>query len=133
MFVFGAVKRTLAQSSGFRALIKERNFPCAAAILRMQLDTAMRVNALKIVEDRNQFCDQILKGTRFNSLKDHAGIRLNDAHSRKKLAEDHPWIESVYIQSSDFVHLSGRHFYNSIFKMDDDTRIMTLVMSGPMP
>jgi hypothetical protein len=132
-FVFGAVKRTLSQSSGFRTLIKERNFPCAAAILRMQLDTAMRVNALRIVEDRDRFCEQILKGTRFNSLKDSAGVKLTDAHLRKKLAEDHPWIGPVYEQSSDFVHLSGRHFYNSIFKMDDDTRIMTLAISGTDP
>jgi hypothetical protein len=130
MVVLGAVQRTLAQSRGFRKLIKTKNFPCAAAILRMQLDTGMRINALRIVENRNQFCEQILKGTRFNLLKDSAGIKMTDAHLRKKLSEDHPWISAVYEQTSDFVHLSGRHFYSSIFKMDDDTSVMTLAISG---
>jgi hypothetical protein len=133
LFVIGAVRRTLAQSQGFRDLIKAKNFPCAAAILRMQLDTAMRVNALRIVEERNQFCEEILKGKRFTSLKDSSGVKLTDAHLRKKLAEEHPWIGPIYEQTSDFIHLSGRHFYSSILRMDDDTRIVTFEISGTDP
>ena len=40
-----------AQARGFRDLIEARNFPCAAAILRLQIDTAMRINALSLVDD----------------------------------------------------------------------------------
>ena len=36
LFVFGAVKRTLAQSQGFRTMILESNFPSAAILLRLQ-------------------------------------------------------------------------------------------------
>jgi hypothetical protein len=133
LFIFGAVNRTLAQSKGFRDLINTRNFPCAAAILRMQLDTAMRVNAMLLVEDRNTFCEAILGERRFNTLRDAAGNRLTDAHRRKKLAENHPWIETIYTDTSDFIHLSGRHFYNSIANTNNTIKIVTLYISGNDP
>jgi hypothetical protein len=132
-FVIGALKRTLAQSQGFRDLIASKNFPCAAAILRMQIDTAMRVNALLLVEDRDASCKAVLDGKKFNTLKDSAGNKLNDVHLRKKLAEKHPWVSRVYEQASDFVHLSGRHFYSSIASTDDTTHMVYFSIGATDP
>lgn len=132
-FVLGATRRTLAQARGFRQLIEARNFPCAAAILRMQLDTAMRVKALSIVSDMHEACRQVLEGTRFSRLKDRSGKKLTDAHLREELARSHPWVSPVYEQASDFVHLSGRHFYSSIASTEDDTRIARFSISGEDP
>lgn len=132
-FVMGALRRTLAQAHGFRDLIVAKNFPCAAGVLRMQLDTAMRVNALLLVADRDQFCNEVLSGKQFNKLKDATANRLADAHLRQKLAEDYPWISKVYEQTSDFIHLSGKHFYNSIATVDGETRTAHFVISGKDP
>jgi len=123
-FVMGALKRSCAQSKGFRELISSQNFQCAAAILRCQIDTAMRVNALRLVADRDAMCSALLAGERFNALKDDTGKKMTDAYLREKLAEHHPWVNEVYRQTSDFVHLSGRHFYTSILSMDGETRTM---------
>lgn len=132
-FIFGALRRTLAQARGFRDLINARNFPCAAAILRLQLDTAMRVNALSIVDDVEATCKAVLDGEQFNRLKDRDGNKLSDAHIRKKLAETHPWISPVYERTSDFVHLSGKHFEVSIARTDDETRMAYFQISGHDP
>ncbi|MGR9426294.1 hypothetical protein [Rhizobium leguminosarum] len=132
-FIFGALRRTLAQARGFRDLINARNFPCAAAILRLQLDTAMRVNALSIVDDVDAACKAVLDGEQFNRLKDRDGTRLSDSHIRKKLAETHPWISPVYERTSDFVHLSGKHFEVSIARTDDETRMAYFQISGHDP
>lgn len=132
-FIFGALRRTLAQARGFRDLINARNFPCAAAILRLQLDTAMRVNALSIVEDADTACRAVLDGEQFNRLRDRDGNKLSDAHIRKKLAETHPWISPVYERTSDFVHLSGKHFEVSIARTDDETRMAYFQISGHDP
>src|SRR4051794_3184007 len=43
--LLGAVKRMLALSDGFRGHIRQKNFTCAAALLRLQLDTALRLHA----------------------------------------------------------------------------------------
>jgi hypothetical protein len=132
-FIIGALRRTLAQARGFRDLIDARNFPCAAAILRLQLDTAMRVNALSIIDDVDAACKSVLDGKQFNRLKDRDGNKLSDAHIRKTLAQTHPWINPVYARTSDFVHLSGKHFEVSIARTDDETRTAYFQISGHDP
>lgn len=132
-FVFGALRRTLAQARGFRDLVTSRNFPCAAAILRLQLDTAMRINALSSVEDVDAACKAVIEGEQFNRLKDLDGNKLSDFHLRKKLAEKHPWISPVYERTSEFVHLSGKHFEISIARTDDEKRIAYFQLSGEDP
>jgi hypothetical protein len=132
-FVLGAVRRTISQSKGFRDLITAKNFPCAAAILRMQIDTAMRVNALVLVEEPDTFCQAILDGQRFNTFKDTAGSRMTDAYLRKKLSEKYPIINPVYEQTSDFIHLSGRHFCDAIFVVNDNMPEVKIVISAADP
>ncbi len=133
LFVIGALKRTLAQSQGFRDLIGAKNFPCAAAILRMQIDIAMRINTLLLFKERDACCQAILGGKRFNTLKDSVGNKLTDNYLRRKLAEKHPWVSQIYEETSDFVHLSGRHFYSSIESTDDTTRVVKFAISGIDP
>lgn len=132
-FVFGALRRTLAQARGFRDLISARNFPCAAAILRLQIDTAIRVNALSLVDDPDATCRTVLEGKQFNRLKDRDGNKMSDAYLRGKLAESHAWISPVYERTSDFVHLSGRHFEVSVARTDDATRMAYFQISGHDP
>jgi len=132
-FIFGALRRTLAQARGFRDLIAARNFPCAAAILRLQIDTAMRVNALSLVDDPDATCKAVLDEEQFNRLKDRDGNKMSDAYLRKKLAQSHPCISPVYEQTSDFVHLSQRHFEVSIARTDDATRMAYFQISGHDP
>ncbi|MEQ9607650.1 MAG: hypothetical protein RLN99_08290 [Kiloniellaceae bacterium] len=132
-FIFGALRRTLAQARGFRDLIAARNFPCAAAILRLQLDTAMRVNALSLVDDVDGVCKSVLDGKQFNHVKDRDGNKLSDAHLRRRLSEKHSWIDPIYVRTSDFVHLSGRHFEVSITRADDNTRMAYFQIGGHDP
>ena len=132
-FIFGALRRTLAQARGFRDLVSARNFPCAAAILRLQIDTAMRVNALSLVDDPDATCKAVLDGEQFNRLKDRDGKKMSDAYLREKLAASHPWISPVYEQTSDFIHLSGRHFEVSIARTDEATRMAYFQLSGHDP
>ena len=134
MFVIGAVRRTLAQSKGFRDLITATNFPCAAAILRMQIDTAMRVNALLLVDEPFSFCEALLNGQRFNQLKDSVGEKLSDAYLRKKLVETYPWINAIYEEASDFVHLSTRHFYTAMYSTGiDEIEEIKMFIGGTDP
>lgn len=132
-FVLGALRRTLAQARGFRDLIVARNFPCAAAILRLQIDTAMRVNALGLVDEADIVCKAVLDGEQFNRLKDRTGAKMSDLRLREKLAETHPWVSPIYEQTSDFVHLSGRHFEVAIARTDNETQIAHFQISGHDP
>ena len=58
---------------------------------------------------------------------------MNDAYLREKLAVKHPWINPVYEQTSDFVHLSGRHFFNTFLSADKATGLVLLFIGGTDP
>jgi len=139
-FILGATQRTLSQSTAFRTLIAARNFPSATVLLRTQIDTAMRINGLRMMANLETDVQRIFKGERtFDRLMSSPAAgggkpeRLTDAFLKKKLAEDHPWIEPLYEQTSDFVHLSFRHFFTAITETDAATQMATMAISGTDP
>lgn len=139
-FILGATQRTLSQSTAFRTLIAARNFPSATVLLRTQIDTAMRINGLRMMANLETDVQRIFKGERtFDRLMSNPAAgggkpeRLTDAFLKKKLAEDHPWIEPLYEQTSDFVHLSFRHLFTAITETDPATQIATMAISGTDP
>ena len=139
-FILGATQRTLSQSTAFRTLIDARNFPSATVLLRTQIDTAMRINGLRFMANAESDIERILKGERtFDRLMSspEAGggkaQRLTDAFLKRKLAEDYPWIEPLYEQTSDFVHLSFRHLFTAIAATDATTQMATMAISGTDP
>jgi hypothetical protein len=139
-FILGATQRTLSQSTAFRTLIAARNFPSATVLLRTQIDTAMRINGLRMMANLETDVQRIFKGERtFDRLMSSPAAgggkpeRLTDAFLKKKLAEEHPWIEPLYEQTSDFVHLSFRHLFTAITETDAATQMATMAISGTDP
>lgn len=110
-----------------------RNFTCGAALLRMQIDTAARVHALKLVDSMDALCKAVLSGQRFDKQKDREGEFLRDNRLISKLMEEFPWVENVYKETSGFVHLSERHIFSSIAKTDDASRTVQFVISAEDP
>ena len=133
LFFIGAMRRTLSQSAGFRLLIESRNFPCAAGILRMQLDTAMRLNGLTMVADADAAAKALLNGTRFDKLTDGQGQQLKDFRLHQALSQHWPWVSDVYREASDFVHLSGRHFFSTLADVRDDGTFSMFVGNADPP
>jgi hypothetical protein len=140
MFLLGATQRTLAQSQGFRQLIESRNFPSATILLRTQIDTAMRINELTLMGDREGNLKRLMEGeVRFDQLttgklKDGGKTeRLSDAYLRKQLSEKYPWVDKIHTETSDFVHLSFRHVWTAIARTEDETRMAYFAISGTDP
>ena len=52
----GALNRSKAHIAGFSTLIKAKNLICSGALLRLQLDTAMRFFAAFLVERPPRLC-----------------------------------------------------------------------------
>ncbi len=129
-FVLGALKRILANSHAFRLLIEAKIFPCAAAILRMQLDTAMRLNGLTLAEDMHKCVTAVLNGEHFRQQRASSGDKMTDKFLHEKLAKQHAWVSSVYEETSDLVHLSGKQFYQSIAELNDCDGTFSLQVSS---
>ena len=114
----GAIKRSLALSSGFRSLIGAKNLTCAAALLRMQLDTSMRFFAGFTVDKPHDYALEIFKGTPVRKLKDKSGKLLTDRYIVSQLAKEYPWVEHLYEKTCEYVHLSGAHIHMTFYVPD---------------
>ena len=133
-YIMSAVQRTLSQSKGFRTMIEVRNFTVAAILVRTQIDTAMRINGLRYLDRPTEQLMEVLRGTKtFRNLESlektdkNKAVKMQDAFLLAKIIEEAPWIDSVYKNTSDFVHLSFRHLYSSITHIDDSGTISAAI------
>jgi len=117
MFTIGAVKRAVSLAKGFEVLVYAWNLMCARALLRMQIDTAIRFSALRLVDNPNSFAKEVFSGKQINKLKDRDGTRMTDARLVAHLAPVAPWLPDVYRNTSGYVHLSGSHIFAPIYHL----------------
>jgi hypothetical protein len=121
LLAFATLKRSLSLSSGFETMIRSRNLICAASLLRLQLDSALRFYATFIVDNPHNFALQIMDGEQVRRLKDRDGNKMTDRYLLEHLATEHPWITSVYEHTSGYIHLSHKHIFNTFSNFDDET------------
>jgi hypothetical protein len=114
----GALNRSKAHIAGFRRLIEDKNLICAGALLRLQLDTALRFYAAFLVEEPHKFALAVLDGKRVRDLKDQDGNRMTDAYLVEKLGLEFSWVRRVYERTSGYVHLSATHLLSAMGPTD---------------
>ena len=119
LLAYATINRTLHFIPAFTDCVEKRNFFVAAPLLRMQLDSCLRLSAAWIVKDCQHYAEQILDGIEPRKLKDAKGSRLTDAHLVSTMAKKHPWVEDVYKHCSGYVHLSRVHVGSMMTKKPD--------------
>jgi hypothetical protein len=129
LYLFGIARRALAQSSAFRSMIDQRNSLVASSIIRMQLDTVLRLYALFWVADPEEFAKKVFKGTEINKLKASDGERMTDAYLRNRVAKTNDWIPAVYRETSGYIHFSNRHMKAALRSTDEENRLQLFI--GP--
>jgi hypothetical protein len=127
--VMGIVKRCLSTSSALDMLVKEWNMTCARAVLRMQLDTVIRLSAFWLSDDPQGMAQEVMDGKPINKMKDKDGQNLSDSYLVKKLGEKYDWIPIVYKYTSGYIHFSERHLFDPIVDMDEENRIVKFIIN----
>ncbi|RPJ83860.1 MAG: hypothetical protein EHM18_12980 [Acidobacteria bacterium] len=110
----GALNRSKAHIAGFRQMVGAKNLICAGALLRLQLDTALRFHAAFLVEQPHDFALAVLGGKQVRDLKDRDGERMTDAYLVKKLGQEFDWVPRVYERTSGYVHFSATHLMSAM-------------------
>jgi|ERR1700733_1458774 len=105
----GIGRRALALSSGFRLMVEHRNSLCALPMVRMQLDTTLRLYAAFFVTDHQKFCEDVIQGKQIDRLKSDDGSLMKDSYLRDRVAKMNPWMVDVYKSTSGYIHFSVRH------------------------
>ncbi|KAB2878776.1 hypothetical protein F9K33_12050 [bacterium] len=119
IFVIGSGQRTIYLIDGFLDSILKGNFVCTAPIIRMNLDTLLRIIFI-MKHGTEEILSQFVEGKAFRNIKDQDGRKLTDQRLREYARPHYKWIDPVYEQTSDFVHLSSRHFYSHVTIVNSD-------------
>ena len=114
--------RSINLVRGYITLVEQRNFICAAPLLRLQLDNCLRFYAVFIVAKPHDFALKVLDGVPVRKLKDRTGERMTDTYLVKKLNQIYPWVSQVYERTSGYVHLSDAHIFNTFAPTSPEER-----------
>ncbi|KAB1154389.1 hypothetical protein [Flavobacterium luteum] len=109
-FCIAQLNRSLNLVDAFVTLAKIDNYIVAMALVRLHLDTLLRLYAIRLTRlDVNQVVEEILNGKSINKLKDGTNKKpLTDSYLKEKISEmeNFIWVKETYEKSSGFVHFS---------------------------
>ncbi|MDW9590289.1 hypothetical protein GOC31_30790 [Sinorhizobium meliloti] len=124
-FSLAVVSKSTSNAHAFDTLVRERNTIAAGALIRMQIEVAMRLFGLTLVDDVEEAGARLMNGEKYSTLKLKGTKQpLRDKILHEKLAEMYLWVTAAYEDSSAYVHLdsvnitlklnprSGRVFFN---------------------
>jgi hypothetical protein len=114
-YALAAIKKTASISHAFCTLVRARNTLSAAALVRLQLDTAMRMFGLTLVEDVEAAGTWLMNDNSYRKLKSRTGEPLSDAFLHRKLDARYPGLSEAYEAASAYVHLSGLHIKTGLW------------------
>jgi len=122
LVMIGVLKRSLDIFDGCISLVERWNLSAAAPLLRLQLDSLLRLVYLATVKDPDAVSMEIIKGRSFSNMKDREGKKLSDARLRDYARPLYPWINKVYKQTSKFIHFSDKHYFLSVNSLNKRSR-----------
>jgi hypothetical protein len=122
MVAWAVLNRSISLIDGFTMMIETGNILCAGALLRLQLDSAMRFCACGLVDDSQSLLMPLLKGEALKSVKSRTGESLTDAYLVAELSKIEPWVKSVYAATSGFIHLSKAHMISTVHSIEEASR-----------
>ncbi len=131
LLALSAANRSMSLISGFTTMIKDKNFICAAPLLRLQLDNSLRFYAAFLVEDPHKLAKDFIDGVSIRHFKERTtNQKLSDRLLVNRLSEHHPWIVRIYEETSGYIHLSHKHFYNVAGKKDSTKNLQFIAGKG---
>jgi hypothetical protein len=131
MLLISIINRTVNLNSGFTTLVRNNNFIASAPLIRINLDSLLRLYASIISEyDRNTFAIKVMNGIHIRNIKlKNSKISLTDKELKDRLSSEKgmEWVNKIYEAGNSFVHFGDSIFYSSQKKANEEER--TILMS----
>ena len=132
LLLISIINRTVNLNSAFSSLIRNNNFIAGAPLVRINLDSLLRMYASIICEyDRNTFAKKIQSGNQINKMKLRDSKKmLTDANLVQELSqiEGMDWVQKVYKAGNSYVHFGDTIVFSSqkIASEKDKTILQTI-------
>jgi len=118
--VIGVLNRTADLLDGILLLTDNWNFVAAVPLVRLLVDSLIRLMYLESRPDRDTLAKKVLAGTSFRELRDTDKAKLTDRRLVDLAARRYRWVSEVYAQTTDFVHLSHRVCFQPFSPLDEN-------------
>lgn len=110
LYVLSAIHRSIKLNEAFLLLVENDNYDSAVPLLRLLLDSSLRIHALSMVKDPEMTAREVLGGKSLNKIRFNGKITLKDSELLKDIESHIPGIDKCYKSLSSFIHLSDTHF-----------------------
>ncbi len=98
--------------------------------MRLLLDSLLRFYAVWLVDEPHDLANQIFSGKELRKIKDRNGKKMTDRYLSEQLAKEYTWLERVYRETSGYVHLSSKHYFNTVRELHEDDRSVTVAIGS---
>lgn len=132
ILVIAALNRSVSNIDSFIHSAIQKNYLTLGSLVRLQLDSVLRLSALWLVADRHDFTRRVIKGEEIRKIKDRDNQQLTDRYLCNLLSRAHnaQWIVQVYKQTSGFIHLSEKHLLTIFSKIDTENLSAEICVNG---
>jgi hypothetical protein len=128
--VLAVLQRSLSLIDGFTLMLERRNALCAAPLIRLQIDSLLRLYACWLVHDPHAIAEKLLRGVPLSKVRSRDGQGLTDAYLRRKACERYPWVTRVYEKTSGFIHLSAAHMIAPVTGVHPNERSLDMCVGS---
>ncbi|GAB5465606.1 MAG: hypothetical protein Kapaf2KO_10420 [Candidatus Kapaibacteriales bacterium] len=110
LYLLGIINRTLSNIDAYIQLFNNKNYIASFSIIRLQLDSCLRLYALELVDNSEKLCRSILVDEiHLHKIKDRDGNKMSDLYLHTKLNKQVSNISEVYQNFSSYIHFSDTH------------------------
>ena len=132
LLIFSVLNRTVNLNRAYVNSIKDNNFIAAAPLVRINLDSLLRLFAATISEHKiNDFATKILGGEQINRMKYYNSNQLlNDSFLVTELSkiDNKDWVKKVYQAGNSYVHFCDKIIFSSQQVSDTKERIVNFTI-----
>jgi hypothetical protein len=111
LLMWSFAQRSYALVDGFLGAFDAWNLLVAAPLVRLQIDTLVRLSYAATCPDMDGLTKALLDGVEFRAMEDEAGQRLSDHRLVQRAQRLHPWLRPVYDTACGWVHFSPLHLF----------------------
>ena len=102
----GVLQRSLDLIDGFCLLVERGNAACAVPLLRLQIDSLMRLVGLSLVDDMRPVLEAFLNDKPLKDVKTRNNQKMHDKVLLDEVERLFPGFAAVYKKTSGFIHFS---------------------------
>jgi hypothetical protein len=106
-YTLSLANRVISLNKAYITLTKENNYTTAVALIRLQIDSCLRLFALMISSDWKDFYDDVMDGKEVRNLKDCRNKKMTDGYLVDEYQKVHNDFKSLYKKTCGFVHFSN--------------------------